>query len=77
MDRKETASKSTALAMEMLGKDSTGGRKLTAPLWPEQHEGYEQGAPEGTPLVATPTPSSFINVCLHWDPCLAAPHRGC
>lgn len=56
VDRKETASKSTALTVETLGEDSSGGRNLTAPLQPGQHEGHEQGAPGGKPLVATPTP---------------------
>lgn len=69
MDRKETASKSTALTVETLGEDSSGGRNLTAPLQPGQHEGHEQGAPGGKPLVATPTPLSFVNIYLHWDPC--------
>ena len=60
------ASKSTALAVEMLSEDSGSGRNLTAPLWPGQHEGYERGAPEGTyALGGHPHPSGIINVCLH------------
>ena len=51
---KEMASISTALAVDMSGKDSNSGRKFDNSTL-SKYEVYELSSQEGTPLAATPT----------------------